>query len=154
MLSLFTAQSQHIIMIYPCIEQAVNYMATGSFSKAMNVLDHAIHGLRAYFHAQGVRMAVEHDAYPTKNAEGAISGVEMILGPDLGAASNKSLTRSEYPIFKRAVLIRGAETIDWSSEVNVAKITAAILFNKGLIFHLLSEGDINTPSQAALNTRA
>ena len=112
----------------------------------MTILDHVIHDLKAYFHAQQVQLA---ESDPKSKAQVAVPTVEVRLGPEIESKSSSGLLASEFPIVRKALLIRGGATSAWSTEMNIAKITSAILFNKGLIFHLRSEGDKNTPYHAA-----
>ncbi|GKY96290.1 hypothetical protein MPSEU_000588700 [Mayamaea pseudoterrestris] len=142
------------MMIIAHLERAVCLMASGSYIEAVSVLDQTLQELRTNFLAQEEELVDEADSAsldelmpsPTLNA---------ILGPICAATACETLSTGEYPIYKRAMLVSGmVDESVLSNEVNVAVISAVVLFNKGLIFHILGQGNSKCLAIETYITRA
>jgi hypothetical protein len=130
-------------MIVDTIQRCVLKMSKGCYGEAVALLDSALQDLKVYFQDQASNMAshpVDTDLCISVETE---QRVRAVVGPICKTAPMESYGHlSDFSIFDRALLIQGANETDvWSSEVNVAVTTAVILYNKGLCFHILGQGD-------------
>ena len=114
-------------------EEAVSHMATGCYGKAVNLLDQILDELRMHLSAHDVAHGGIFDRRLS------LPSVEASLGPVCIAPMPRP--NSEYRLFERAIMIQQCDDAVWVAEENVAVATAATLYNKALILHLLGEGD-------------
>ena len=127
-------------MLVAQLEVAVDLMVTGRYHEAIPIFDQMLVDLRSYFLAQRVYIeSIESDLTVCESS--AAPQMEPFLSRIWVARSNECGRASEYPIFERAILVKGGADCDanpWPGETNASIITASVLYNKGLIFHVLS----------------
>lgn len=141
-------------MIICHLERATHSMASGCFDDAISVLDHTLVGIKSYFLVQAA------EAQSTVPVEGAVdappaSRVNTVLGPscvNMNPVDDRLRPDSDFPMCPRIVLVKDAEELAWNYDVNLAVTTAAVLYNKGLIYHLRGQGETDRmpPSDAYL----
>ena len=119
-------------MIVSQLQFAVSLMVAGRYDEATMTLDHLLVQLRKYFFAHETLAETKRP----------VATVEAFLGPRCSA--HRSIVNTaqamEYPIYERVMLIRGVDDHSaWANEMDVAVITSVVLFNKGLIFHIIGQ---------------
>jgi hypothetical protein len=112
--------------------QAINLMETGAFHDAMLALDDALSNLKAYF-----QQTADDNLISSSNSEALEPQVEAVLGPSSAMITSSLLRHDASPIFGRAMSIQGLNESFCCREEDVAIVAAVLLFNKGLIYHLL-----------------
>ena len=139
-------------MLATQLEQAASLMATGCYREAMSMLDQVLEMLRVHFFAQ----EVEQTSADKLSGFGTFTSpiIEASLGPVCVATSAIEIATSEYRVFERAILIQSGDDCVLASEENVAVATAAALYNKGLILHVLGHGDPTRLAAEAYITKA
>jgi hypothetical protein len=138
-------------MIVSRLQEAVRFIVSGSYQEAFHVLDETLVNLNSYFQAQQDKLNetdLVGESLPSPT-------VEAILGPYCIAQCGEVFHQSEYPMYGRAMLIQGVDDASaWASEVNVAVLAAVVLYNKGLICHILGQGSTKISGAEHYNTRA
>jgi hypothetical protein len=138
-------------MIVSRLHLAVSLMTKGFYEEAIAELDDTIKSLKTYFYTQQDELTQKDSV----NESCRSPTVEAVLGPSCVACSNSRFRSSEYPIYDRAMLLHSVENqTDWTCEVNVAVVSAVALYNKGLVFHLMGQGNVETSRMEAYNARA
>jgi tetratricopeptide (TPR) repeat protein len=147
----FERHSEKATMFTVVLQQAAVSMASGSYDKAIIILDQAIRELKSFFQAQALSPGFNHDAVS--------SHVQIVLGPSCcscDAPRTTGCTLTAYSTLSTALLIQTTfdDDSDQHSHLDVAIITAVVLYNKGLVFQLLGQGSSQAVTKEKYTAKA
>ena len=145
-------------MVVSELQFAVSLMEGGHYEEAITAMDQMLGQLRTYFFAQE-KLTEAESKISRQEAWPATATVEAFLGPRCVPVAHRSTENkahaTEYPVYERAMILRVVnDDSAWTNEVNVAVITSVVLYNKGLIFHMLGQGHGAGHHVELYNTRA